>query len=153
VSKAKIRAVVDSGAQVSAIPYSVGASYPAIRDGKTGTEYSTACGTKVTDKGRKELWVKTDGKLRGVRGRSTDVKRMFLAVYDLCAAGHRVVFDLEEGSRAEHKKTGGVTPFVLRGRSWEIDFEVLPYETGGAVAADIEEEVARLCPFTGQAQP
>ena len=83
----------------------------------------------------------------------TDVKRMLLAVYDLCAAGHRVIFDLEEGSRAEHKATGEVTPFVLRGKSWEMDLEVLPYASGSAVAAEIEKETERLCPLEGPAKP
>ena len=46
-----VRAVVDSGAQVSAIPKNIGASYPAIQGAKTGVEYSTACGTKVADEG------------------------------------------------------------------------------------------------------
>ena len=70
------------------------------------------------------------GRLRAVKTRVTDVRKPLLAVYDMRMAGQRVVFEIRNGvnlSYAEHVDTGEVTPFDLRDRVWELDFEVVPH--------------------------
>ena len=93
------------------------------------------------------------GRLRAVRTRVSDVHKPLLAVYDMCMAGQRVVFEIRDGqnaSYAEHVQTGVVTPFELRNRVWEIEFEVVPHsEIDTQVGLD-GPDAQPLCPFQGQ---
>jgi hypothetical protein len=53
------------------------------------------------------------------------VRRPLLAVSEMVDAGHRVVFS-QEGSFAEHIKTGKVTKLVRRNGIFEMDVKVRP---------------------------
>ena len=72
-----------------------------------------------------------------------------MSVYDMCKAGHRVTFELDDEGRdcsvVEHRATGARTQLHLRNNVWEIDATVIPFgEDPQLVSAD-------LCPFHGQA--
>ena len=86
-----------------------------------------------------------------MRGRSTKVKKTLIAVYDLCETGHFAHFDLEgDDSYAEHRTTGERIPFTLKGKTWDLDFEVVPCEEAKKLD---EASRPRLCPFSGPAGP
>ena len=58
-----------------------------------------------------------------------DVKKILVSVYDPCATGHRVVFDLgPEGSYAVHKETGEKTEFERTGRTWDMVMKQVPFK-------------------------
>ena len=83
----------------------------------------------------------------------SDVHKPLFAVYDMCMAGQRVASEIRDGqnaSYAEHVQTGVVTPFELRNRVWEIEFEVVPHsEIDTQVGLD-GPDAQPLCPFQGQ---
>ena len=109
----------------------------------------------MVDEGEKRLLCRTNGVIRGLKGRSMKVKRTLVAVYDMCKAGHRVVFDLDEpGSYAEHKMTGERQPFILRGRTWDMDLELVPFADTKAAYAEMREALPQkpLCLFQRQVE-
>ena len=70
-----------------------------------------------------------DGKVRGLNMRVAPVKKSLTSVYDMFAAGHRVVFDFDDNTRdlshAENKLTGERTFFKLRNRVWEFEVKII----------------------------
>ena len=112
-----------------------------VNDNKKGAKYRTATSQAVVDLGEKRVLVSSQGVVRGLKGRSVDVSKMLLSVYDMCKAGHRVVFDLD-GSFAEHKTTGQKTNFILRNNTWDLDLEIVPYTQ--AKAADYEKDLSAM---------
>ena len=92
-----------------------------------------------------------DGKVRGLNVLEAQFKKSLVIVYDMCAAGHRVVFDFHNNkrnlSRAENKLTGERTHFKLRNRVWEFEVKTIPKpKTDDILTNNVEE----LCPFEGQ---
>ena len=97
----------------------------------------------------------TAGSVKAVRARVTKVRRALISVYDMCLAGHRFVFDIEDGvdmSYVLHKKTGQTIKPVLRSRTWDLDVEVVPYAELTVVLEKIAKESSgQLAPFQRQA--
>ena len=68
--------------------------------------------------------------------------------YDLCATGHRVIFDLgPEGSYAIHKETGEKTEFERTGRTWDMVMKLVPVNEMKSAA---KTERNALTPLQGQ---
>ena len=148
-----LRLGVDSGAACSVVPPSAASDYPLLQDAQSGTKYVVANGSEVKDHGMRKLLGECRGRLRAVRARVSDVHKPLLAVYDMCTAGQRVVFEIRDGqnaSYAEHVQTGVVTPFELRNRVWEIEFEVVPHSEIDTQAGLDGPDAQPLCPFQGQ---
>ena len=148
-----LRLGVDSGAACSVLPPSAAADYPLVQDQQSGTKYVVANGHEVKDHGLRSLLGECRGRLRAVRTRVSDVHKPLLAVYDMCMAGQRVVFEIRNGkneSYAEHVQTGVVTPFELRNRVWEVDFEVVPHSEIDSQVGFDGPDAQPLCPFQGQ---
>ena len=80
--------------------------------------------------------------MQGLRPRVGKVKKAFISVYDMNCCGQRVVFDLDE-SYAEDKKTGEKTYFKQRNRVWELDADILPFQTAAGLAAGSQEGPGR----------
>ena len=143
-----VRASVDSGAVVTAIPLSIAPDYPALMDDTCGTEYRSATGAKIRDLGQKRLLFRHGGALKGVKGRSMDVKKMLVSVYDLCATGHKVIFEFgQEGSYALHRESGEVTKFDLIGKTWELAMDLVPHSDVRSASGAHRQ----LCPLAGRA--
>ncbi len=99
---------IDSGAAATTLPQDWCTDYPLEKIG-IGKGCYSASGEAIPDLGRRRLVVTTAGSVKAVRARVTKVRRALISVYDMCMAGHRVVFDMEDGvdmSYVLHKKTG-----------------------------------------------
>ena len=87
--------------------------------------------------------------------RVAQVKKSFTSVYDMCFAGHRVVFDFDSNKRdlshAENKLIGERTYFKLRSRVWELEAKIIPKaETEDTLTKVQENNVEELCFFQGR---
>ena len=78
-----------------------------------------------------------------------------MSLYDMCQAGHRVVYDMEDGvdmSYVLHKKTGLKIKLVLRSRTCDLDVEGAPHAESTVVLEKIAKESSgQLAPFQRQA--
>ena len=83
-------------------------------------------------RGSKLILRSVGGKVRGLNMRVAQVKKSLTRVHDMCAAGHRVVFDFDDNKRdpshAVNKLTGERTHFKLRNRVWELEVTIIPKE-------------------------
>ena len=151
---AKVSFGIDSGAAATTLPQDWCTDYPLEKVG-IGKGYYSASGEAIPDLGRRRLVVTTAGCVKAVRVRVTRVRRALMSVYDMCLAGHRVVFDIEDGvdmSYVLHKKTGQTIKPELRNRTWDLDVEVVPYvESTVLFEKIVKESNGQLCPFQRQA--
>ena len=120
-------------------------SYPVESDSETGRVNTS--GERVFDQGRQQMLGTVDGKVRGLNM----LEESLTSESDMCAAGHRVVFDFDNNkrnlSRAENKLTGERTHFKLRNRVWEFEVKTIPKpKTEDILTHNVEE----LCPLEGQ---
>ena len=95
-----------------------------------------------------------DGKVRGLNMRVAQVKSL-TSVYDMCSAGHRVVFDFDSNKRdlghAENKLTGERTYFKLRNRVWELEVKIIPRPEKEDILTKMQQQnVEELCLFEEQ---
>ena len=147
----RVRAIVDSGAVLTAIPLYIATDYPTLQDDTSGAIYRSATGAKILDRGQKRLLTRHDGLLKGIKGRSMDVKKMLISAYDLCETGHTVTFDLGPGgSCAENKAIGERTPFALNGRTWDLEFDIVAFADAQKA---LKSEPPVLCALERQARP
>ena len=127
----KILTGVDSGAAVSVWTEKTATDYPVVSDEHTGRSYKVASGAQIKDQGCRKIAAVSNGVLRGAQGRVAAVHKNLTAVFDMMAAGHRVVFDLDEQgndiSHALHKASGTETRFIPNGRTWDMELHVVPY--------------------------
>ena len=127
----KILTGVDSGAAVSVWTEKTATDYPVVSDEHTGRSYKVASGAQIKDQGCRKIAAVSNGVLRGAQGRVAAVHKNLTAVFDMMAAGHRVVFDLDEQgndiSHALHKASGTETRFIPNGRTWDMELQVVPY--------------------------
>lgn len=149
----KVRFGIDSGAAVSVIPECVCADYSFQTTEGTGNVYHAAGGHIIADLGSRTLYAEVDGQFKGLRPRVGKIQKPLLSTYDLCRAGHRVVFDMENGvgkPYAEHKETGQRTRSHLRKRVWELDVQVMPHANLKQVMSKASAK-APDDPFVGRA--
>eukprot|EP00971_Amphidinium_carterae_P352084 6492417-Amphidinium_carterae.2 len=134
VSRGRVVLGIDSGAAASAIMDEVAADFPIVADGSAGSYYESAAGEQIEDRGQvtiacKVEQEKSESQLRVLRMRRAAVTKNLLAVDDLLATGHRVVFDRgpdgRDASYMEHKMSGLKTRFHYSRRVWELHVEVL----------------------------
>ena len=146
---------IDSGAARSVVSAGEIPVYPVERDSETGRVCLcvSATGERVFDEEKQQILGTVDGKVRGWNMRAAKVKKSLTSVYDMCAAGHRVVFDFDSNrdpSHAENKLTGKRTFFKLRNRVWELEVKIIPKaETKDMLTKMQEQNVEELCPFEG----
>ena len=128
---------------------------PVIQDNETGRVYTSATGERVYDQGKQQILRTVSGKVRGLNMRVAKVKKSLTSVYDLCAAGPRVTFDLgkdgTDRSSAENEDSGEKTYFNLRNRVWELEAKLIPKgETEDVLENMRTQQAGELCPFEGQ---
>ena len=145
----------DSGAARSVVPACEIPGCPVERASETGRVYTSATGERVFDQGRQQILGIVDGTVSGLNMRVTQVKKSLTSVYDMCAAGHRVVFDFDNNKRdlshAENKLTGERTFFKLRDRVWELEVKIIPKAEHEDILTKMQEQdVEELCPFEEQ---
>ena len=116
---------IDSGTARSVVPAGEIPGHPVERDSETGRVYTSATGERVFDHEKQKILGTVDGTVRGLNMRVAQVQKSLTSVYDVCAAGHRVVFDFDSNKRdlshAENKLTGERTYFKLRNCVWELE--------------------------------
>ena len=88
------------------------------------------------------------GMLRCIRGsRFKGIDGNLISVFEMAKMGYRSVFELgandQDLSYAIHVDTGDRLEFTRRGRGWDLEVDVLPYER----AKPLLEEAHRLAPF------
>ena len=77
-----------------------------------GVKYLTANGSLMSNKGEKDVKVRTKERHKCVmKMQVTDVQKPLMSVSRICDAGHRVVF-LRDGGYIEHEKTRQRTEFA-----------------------------------------
>ena len=94
------------------------------------------------------------GKVRYAKGRVVDnIAKNLMSVYDMCACGHKVVFELGSDGRdlsyIEHVSTGGHIPMRLRNRVWEHELDLMPYERVRNDPSYRRAATGDLCPLDG----
>jgi len=123
---------VDSGAEATVVQPEVGSGYPATLRG-TKRRLRNASGGVIPEFGDKQLVVKDLCPRAGgleqqvIRASTAQVHKNLLAVADLVDAGHDVLFT-KVNPRITHLKTGRTMQMRRRGKAFEIDFQVVPYE-------------------------
>ena len=94
-----------------------------------------------------ELLLRHKGVLRAMRGSRYKIDQSLLSVYDMAKMGYRSIFEIDangvDRSHAIHIQTGERMDFVLVGRSWELEFDVVPYLQAKATL----DKAKRLAPF------
>ena len=84
----------------------------------------------MIDQGQQQIFGAVDSKVRGLHMRAAQVENSVTSVDDICAAGHRVVFDFDSNNNdvchAENKLTGVKTYFKLRNCVWELETTFIP---------------------------
>jgi len=81
-----------------------------------------------------------------------NVKKALVSVHDMVKAGHRVVFDVEDGvdvSHAFHKTTGEKTKFILRNNCWDLDVDIIPFKDLAKVPG-LQDRATTVCSLDGQ---
>ena len=100
--------IIDSGAAETVIPHKQVQGYKIqeTSDSKAGLCYASATGDPIPNMGEQILPLGTaEGTWRSMRFQAAPVERPLGSVMRICEAGHRVVFDAEEGIYILNKKT------------------------------------------------
>ena len=143
---------IDSGAARSVVLAGEIPGYLVEKDSETGRVYTSATGERVFDQGEQQILGAVDGKVRGLNMRVAQVKKSLTSVYDMCAAGHRVVFDFDDNKRdqshAENKLNGERSSFKLISRVWELEMKIIPKEETEDILTKMQAQSAEeLCTF------
>ena len=146
---------IDSGAARSVVLAGEIPGHPVERDSETGRVYTSATGERVFHQGKQQILGSVDGKVRCLNMRVAHVKKSLTSVHDMCAAGHRVVFDFDTNKRdlshAENTLTAESSSLKLRNRVWELEVKIIPKaETEDILTKMQGQNVEELCPFEGQ---
>ena len=86
---------IDSGAARSVVLAGEIPGSTVERDSETGRVYTSATGERVFDQGKQQILGTVGGRVRGLKMRLAQVKNSLTSVCDMCAVGHRVVFDFD----------------------------------------------------------
>ena len=92
--------IIDSGAAETVIPHKLikGYKIQETPESKAGLCYASATGNPIPNFGEQVLPLETsEGTLRSMRFQAAPVERALGSVKRICQAGHRVVFDEDEG--------------------------------------------------------
>ena len=114
---------LDSGACVSVIPKELCEGFPVEKDERSKV-YHTASGEEVVDEGAVKLRVLTeDWAEANMKFRVTEpsVRKPLTSAYQMCAAGNRIVLDLDTGSYIFNKRTRQFTALHARNGTFEYD--------------------------------
>jgi len=143
---------VDSAACRTVVPrkHAAARGYRVLADSYTGQVYGTAKkdGPKIVDEGRRVLQTRVSGaeKPRRLNTRRADVSKALMAVCDMVDHGQAVLFD-SGGSYAFNKKTGERTPFVRKGKEWEmkvtLEAPAKANEVFAGVLAEMQQAAAK----------
>jgi len=147
---------IDSAACTTVVPtqHEAARGYKVWKDQAYGRTYGTAKkgGSRIKDEGKRILQTKIQGGElpKRLTTRVADVHRPLMAVGDMVDKGHAVLFDAG-GSYAMNKKTGVKTPFVRKGKGWEVAFDLEAPETANEVSRRIIAEMTEA--KAAQSQP
>ena len=102
-------------------------------------------GPKIKDEGLRILQTKVvgGGTPQRLNTRKADVQRPLMAVCDMVDCDHAVLFD-SGGSYAMHKKTGKITPFVRKGKGWDLTLEIDAPEHANEVMKQVISELKEI---------
>ena len=122
------------------------------QDAVAGSHYRTATSEKVLDRGVRCMAAKVGGEVRFAKCRVVDnIANNLMSVYDMCASGHRVVFDIDPGGQdliyIEHVPSGIRLPMKFRNRVWEVELDVLPYDRDCDSESYTRAASGALCPL------
>ena len=121
--------IIDSGAAETAIPHKLIKGYKneETKDSRGGLCYASATGDPIPNLGEQVLPLETaEGTWRSMRFQAAPVERPLGSVKITCQAGHRVVFDEEEGSYILNKTTGEINWLHEDNGNYVMDTWVLP---------------------------
>ena len=93
--------MIDSGAAETVIPHKLVKGYKIDETAKSkeGLCYASATGDPIPNLGEQTLPLETlEGSWRSMKFQAAPVERPLASVMRICQAGHRVVFDADEGS-------------------------------------------------------
>ena len=140
----RLSIIIDSGAAETVIPYKQikGYAVQETEDSKEGRCYASATGDPIPNMGEQTLPLQTaEGTWRSMRFQAAPVERPLGSVMRICAAGHRVVFDAEEGSYILNKTTGEINWLREDNGNYVMDTWVLPpSEVMGCTAQNIKAD-------------
>ena len=134
--------IIDSGAAETVIPYKQIKGYKVqeTEDSKEGRCYTSATGDPIPNMGEQVLPLQTlEGTLRSMRFQAAPVERPLGSVMRICAAGHRVVFDADEGSYILNKESGELNWLREDNGNYVMDTWVPPPSDIMGYAADHAE--------------
>ena len=117
---------VDSGASENAISEKMAPQFSTkpSKGSRGGVKYVTASGSVMSNKGEKEVKVRTkEGHKCMLRMQVTDVQKPLMSVSRICDAGHRVVFT-RDGGYVEHEESGQKTEFARVANVYRLKVEV-----------------------------
>ena len=89
---------IDSGAERSVVLVGKIPRHSVVRDSESGRVYKSATGERVMDQEQQQILGTVDGKVRGLHMRVAQARNSLTCVSDMCAAGHRVVFDFDNNN-------------------------------------------------------
>ena len=121
--------IIDSGAAETVIPHKLiqGYKIQETKDSREGLCYASATGDPIPNLGEQVLPLETaEGTWRSMRFQAAPVERPLGSVKRICQAGHRVVFDEEEGSYILNKNTGEINWLREDNGNYVMDTWVLP---------------------------
>ena len=140
----RLSIIIDSGAAETVIPYKQikGYAVQETEDSKEGICYASATSDPIPNMGEQTLPLQTaEGTWRSMRFQAAPVERPLGSVMRICAAGHRVVFDAEEGSYILNKTTGEINWLREDNGNYVMDTWVLPpSEVMGCTAQNIKAD-------------
>ena len=121
--------IIDSGAAETVIPHKLiqGYKIQETKDSREGLCYASATGDPIPNLGEQVLPLETaEGTWRSMRFQAAPVERPLGSVKRICQAGHRVIFDEEEGSYILNKNTGEINWLREDNGNYVMDTWVLP---------------------------
>ena len=134
--------IIDSGAAETVIPYKQikGYKIQETEDFTEGRCYTSATGDPIPNMGEQVWPFQTlEGTLRSMRFQTAPVERPLGSVMRICAAGHRVVFDADEGSYILNKESGELNWLREDNGNYVMDTWVPPPSDIMGYAADHAE--------------
>ena len=123
---------MDSAAVDTVDPPAVGKHIPLQQNeiSKKGIKFRAANGTPIAFHGEKNLnGVRNDWSTIGMKAQIAEVNKVLASVFQMCKAGHKVVFDVDErkptqGGFIDHKRSGARTNMEVNQVTGEFQFNL-----------------------------